>query len=466
MNFIKGISLLLCLFFAHSIAAQPQFWRGAAQIETGKNANFYARKAKKEAKNGKMIKGLMYAAKSLNTSPKKKNIKTAVDVLNTHYQYFITSTESSIAKYQEESKVITKDKEVNNRYAVVRLSTELDRLQQLLKEVPSSNFKPKKDPAFTYTPKDYSSELSKAKNLLEAGKMEILEIHYSKGLAAYNTAKTVQNYRYAAMILNMAMDYDKQYKNVAELYPKAKEKGTTRLIMHSVKIPGAGMINDLTSAQTENHVSSYYYDNSKNKFPYFDFYPADPSGTYIVRDLESYNRERNNFSVFKEKEIDFHFRLISSYLRYNIDEKPTTSNTENVTKEIVIREEKYKDAEGKEKKRKIKGTVRANITYFTKQANIELAMNAKIQKIADESIVQKGDYEVLYSYSYEWATYTGDKRALESYHLSSIEKKPQPRLDIKTAMNEASEKLGDDIGEKLLLPFALKYGAGLRPANN
>lgn len=465
MNIIKGIFLFLSLVFTHSITAQPQYWSAGARIEMDKSANFYARKTKKEAKNGQMIKSLMYAAKCLNTAPKKKHIKTAVDILNTHYQEFISSTETLIGESQAKSVTIVGNSEVNSRYNVVRHYAELDKLQALLVEVPVANFHPKKAPVFTYSPINYSAELAEAKDLLEKGKIEILEIHYTKGLEAYNNAKTVQNYRFAAILLSMAMDYDKGYKDVAELFPKAKAKGTTHLIMHSLEIPGVGMIKALNGAQTENHVSSCYYDKSKDKYPYFHFQPADPSGTYLVRDIETYNREINNASLIKEKDGNFQYRLVGSYLKYNIDELPITSKTDNITKEIVLRTESYKDEDGKTKKRKIKGNVQANITYHTKQANIELAAKVKIQKIADDSILKGNNYEIFHPYSYQWATYTGDKRALESYHLSAVQKKPQPRLDVKTAMNEASEKLGDNIGEKLLLPFAKKHGAALRPSN-
>ena len=126
----------------------------------------------------------------------------------------------------------------------------------------------------------------------------------------------------------------------------------------------------------------------------------------------------------------------------NVDE---VKKNENFKKRITIDHEHYTDENGKQKKRAIKGdvTARAKIYKITRTAN--MSVSASLLDVESAKILYSNSLNEEYKYEYEWATFTGDKRAL-SYHVKSLIRKDAGTAPSKgTMITELSNKLSQKL---------------------
>ena len=120
-------------------------------------------------------------------------------------------------------------------------------------------------------------------------------------------------------------------------------------------------------------------------------------------------------------------------------------------KQVVIRTETYVDSSGESKKRKIKGTVKANVNHYKKRSSATISLAYKIINMNDSSILFNGEVNGRKEYFHEWATFKGDKRALNRKYKLLTNRRDQfaPSKDdlLMTIARNLSSKLGKKISK-------------------
>ena len=92
---------------------------------------------------------------------------------------------------------------------------------------------------------------------------------------------------------------------------------------------------------------------------------------------------------------------------------------------MVIRTETYVDSLGNEQKNEIKGTVKAQVNHFKKNSQASMNLTYQIVNVNDNETLYTGSVAQNKSYQYEWATFKGDKRALNSKYSRLVNRKEQ-----------------------------------------
>ena len=134
----------------------------------------------------------------------------------------------------------------------------------------------------------------------------------------------------------------------------------------------------------------------------------------------------------------------------NIDE---VTKNESFKKRVTVDYEYYTDDNGKQKKRAIKGDVKAKAKIYKITRTANMSVSATLLDIESAKILYSNSIREEYKFEYEWATYTGDKRAL-SYQLKSLIRKEAETAPSKGSMitelsNKISKKLKRELTAKL-----------------
>jgi len=82
---------------------------------------------------------------------------------------------------------------------------------------------------------------------------------------------------------------------------------------------------------------------------------------------------------------------------------------------VVLRTETYKDSAGNDQQRNIEGQVTALVTIYDKTSSLSMAGSYSIVNVQTAAVEKTESFETRKDFAGEWATYTGDKRALGDY---------------------------------------------------
>jgi hypothetical protein len=82
---------------------------------------------------------------------------------------------------------------------------------------------------------------------------------------------------------------------------------------------------------------------------------------------------------------------------------------------VVLRTETYKDSAGNDQQRNIEGKVYATVTVYNKTSSVTMAGSYSIIAVKTAAVEKTESFENKKDFAGEWATYTGDKRALGDY---------------------------------------------------
>ena len=107
------------------------------------------------------------------------------------------------------------------------------------------------------------------------------------------------------------------------------------------------------------------------------------------------------------------FLLIGEVTQVLIEHPQISKERRTETKKVTLREEKYKDENGKEKTRKIKGNVSAHVDYYKHTAVSTIRYSYRLVDVKTNQVFQAHSLSSKDEYVYEWAKQVGgDKRAL------------------------------------------------------
>ncbi len=317
----------------------------------------------------------------------------------------------------------------------------LTNLNKAIKELPTLRVK-KTNEVITLEVTDCSVELAEAKT-------NAAEAHYQEGLTL-SQKEEIDIQKQAAKEFKTAMRYIPQYKDAADLYEEARRKGIKRIaiIPFEDKTGKAGKYGDLSSLIVDDIVSDVMNDASAMEFL-----------EIISRDqLEAVMREQDlgMTGVLDESTAMALGKVlgVNELLTGKISQivyTPTNTITKNVRQEksVVVRTEKYKDDKGKDRTRNIYGDVYARVKVYTRTTNSKITGSYKIIDVKTAKLKKSESFTGNANFKHEWATFTGDERALDrgTSRLASASEEPAP---VETEMiNRAGKDLSQSLSSTL-----------------
>jgi hypothetical protein len=260
-----------------------------------------------------------------------------------------------------------------------KIIAELEALQNIYSAVSSSQA------ASLVTAKDYSAEL---RNAREEGAAE----YYETGMQ-YMESDRRQDARKAYQAFQSANKLQPNFRNTAELMREAREKGTLDVVINPVG-------------------------NSGYMYPQFSNFTSDNFQRSLVRDLggsfgNAFNGARfytdwdaRSMNVTPDWVVDLNWENL------NIGVPRTHTFTRSVSNEI----EAGKDSSGRTIYRTVHATLR--VTRYTLSARASMAY--RITDIYDRSTVRWSTIPAYLDINTEYATYSGDSRALSSHDWALV----------------------------------------------
>nr|WKN39756.1 hypothetical protein K4G66_13755 [Tunicatimonas sp. TK19036] len=482
-TFCFWLTVIVC-FWASACLAQPTTWESPYQVEQGKRDGYYVSQAKKLMKKEAYNASVANAVAALAIVDKKRQIRKAQEALREAYPSAISSSEARISALKASSADFKDDNTVNARYEIVKLYQEMVDFTNALKALPPETLESKKKDDLTFTYNDYSNDLVTAEQLLQEGKQLAAEKHYTEAgdLMASND---IESNKKAAKKYDLATQYIPGFKNANEKYEEARALGTTRMFITDFRNKsGIAPYNHL-GAKVSSHIATTISNNGPYEFfelvhigtvmnQTSEISSADQAATgmtigfsaeQLANDILGTQSDTNtpaqnaspaytdeDDGALIEHLLDQNVHLI---MRGEITRISTAKNnndpvTETIEKEIVLRKEKYKDSEGKEKEREIKGKVAARYTTYSREATAMIEGVYHIVDLATGNIIETQSITGTYKFYDDWASYSGDERALSKYQKSKAKEKPVEFPRDETMIYSASDDYSKEASNSAL----------------
>ncbi len=317
-------------------------------------------------------KALLSAIKKLDKNPGDTGLKNALTGL---YNDASKVHLNNIEIYNSVTDAGKWDKIINEYLALQHLSNIIhssDAIGRLLK-VPS-----------------YDAEL-------QVAKQNAASDYYNIALD-YLNANDKESYQQAYHAFKKANDYVPGYKDVKKLIDKTYQKSVLNVIVNPV---------------TDN--SFYYHNIGRNRFG--NSFNNDYLQRSLVRDLGgdyTKNASARFYTDWEAQSAHINPDLIIDLTWVNLDvPQPYTSQySRNVTKQI----ETGRDTSGHIFYQTISATLYITKKYFTATGDLE----SRITDVATRNIVNTNRYSSQFNWQQEYATYTGDSRALSNSDIAML----------------------------------------------
>lgn len=283
---------------------------------------------------------------------------------------------------------------------------------------------------------DYHQLLLNAKNLAA-------EDHYLKGLD-YRKAGTREAYRSAAQEFKKCLRYAADYHDASELYEDSRRKGLTRVaVMPFENRSGQIEYGDVGDALSSKVVALLLADDE------------------LLETIEIVSRDNMNL-ILEEQELSqsclvdddhsielgnilgVHQIITGSITHINSSEPQTVRNKKDYEKTIIVAQEKYEDKDGKEHIRNVYDKVKARVTFHETRSEVSLLASYQILDVNTSRIIHSNSISCSAGYHHEWATYTGNKKAL-SWSAKSL---VQAEAEVAPSNGELVLKALDDLARQ------------------
>lgn len=439
---MKGISLSLLLLFSVSfIVAQPNYSLKTYKVQKGKKTRFYAREAKGLMKRGEYNKAVLNAAMALKTADKKSHFSNAQERLNETYQPALDGSLNRIEKLKQATATFEGDHTVSSFAELIRIYTTIGDTQDVLASIPRKSFNPakRKDTGFSYEPVDFSKELAATKIKFEESKKDAAAMHYAKGRELENSEEKVE-LKKAAKHFKWANQYSPDYRDAMKRYNGIKIVATTRMGVNKFDMSVSSRYGDVAARLTDELLSSL---TSRAKtLEFFEVIDRDQLDKVIKEQklsLSGLMDETTTAEIGELKGVDV--ILVGNVTENIVDRQESGPSEKSYTKNVVLRKEKYKDEDGKEKTREIKGDVKATAKIYTKTAEATVGCTFKVVDVQTGEVLESGSTIGTDKWTFRWiGSFEGDKRALP---VMPREERKYPSLSKMTnsASKEASKKV-------------------------
>lgn len=293
--------------------------------------------------------------------------------------------------------------------------TELNTLISLVDNLNSLGMNQTEIWLFKANIRDYHTELKDAQS-------NAAESHYQAGLDQMEFDDR-DHLRSAASEFKTAMKFSENYKDCSTLYQQCREGASLRLAIlpfenKSGKKKYGGIGNTLS-----NEVISRLLQNDE-LMEFVDIINRDQLDLIIEEQKLSHSGliDPSN-SIELGKIAGVHRLLVGEVTQILSPKAKETVDKKRVTRKIVIRTETYEDSEGKTRKRNVYGNVKATVRVHIINTEASVIAGYQIIDVTTAAILNSGNLTGQATYNYEWATFSGDKRALDWQMKSLTSKK-------------------------------------------
>ena len=350
---------------------------------------------KKYFKKGQYDLAAYHLSKSLTLKPKNKK---AIYLFELSYDIAVGEHKQNISKLlsiNNNSKWPQLVKEYN---MLVELGKYVNNLRALLKNNVNYNLELVVD--------DYSDKLSEATR-------RSAEYHYNLGLVFQDEADK-ENQKKAAINFRLSQNYIPNYLDSKDLYEKAKRNATYTLLIREF--------------DGNRKYSSYIRDqimlNQSNESKEFLRIINRDELETILSELALVQSGITENDYLEISELSGADHILSATMISSYQPPETIIDTDIRQKnEVVIKKEAYVDSTGETKYKEIKGVVRATVEHYKKKSEAKIRLSYKIININDGKIVYNGEVSGRKDFFHEWATFEGDKRALNNKYKYLVKQK-------------------------------------------
>lgn len=376
--------------------------------------------AKKYYKNANYDQAAFLASKSIKNNFQKKSV--------------IELFENAFIKSRHNYKLKILDIESENNINWPNLYFQYSGLQNLNNELKSlvSFLNNNANYSIDLVPLDYSQKLDSIAFLAA-------DFKYLEGLE-YRKSSDKDSQKFAAKSFKAVQDFVPGYKNSITLYEETRKAAIITLLVS--RFDGDRNIVNYLREQIINSQNDY----SKE---FLQLVTRDQLGSIInERNLVDSGITENKY--LKVATLSGANHIMSASL--NIVHRPAeTILNENIKqeKEITVGKETYLDENGVEKTRKKKEKVTAKVKHYKKSAKSILTFSYKIIDINDSKILFSDNVKEKEKFFHEWATYEGDKRALNSKYNALIKAKDRFAPSRSELNMKAAKRIPKIVIEKL-----------------
>ncbi len=389
-----------------------------------------AKSAEKAFQSGNYDQAVRDAANALRIEPDMENAQLA---LTNAFRPAVRRHEDNIRQLAGRKDIAALDQIVSELETLIELNTLVRDLPPLINKKNQQEMKPQV--------RDYTTEVNRARSNAAGA-------HYAEGkrLAALGG---LDNSKAAAKSMKRTLNYLPDYRDAQSLYETYRRDGIKRIaIVPFYNKSGKrdfGAIGELVSDEI---IAKVLNDTRATEFLELI------SRTEMERVMEELKLGASGLvdetsAIELGKFLGAHEILVGQITQIIADRPETVTKTEQAKKNVVIRTEKYKDENGKDKTRKIRADVTARVKTHKLVANAKIAGSFKIIDIKTTRLTKTDTFTGESSFSHEWATFTGDERAL-SYKVKKLAKEERKVAPSRgERVNQAAGQLASSLAQKI-----------------
>jgi len=292
-------------------------------------------------------------------------------------------------------------------------------------------------------------ELGDYAEALAETKTNAAEAHYQEGLRL-SQKKGVDFQKQAAKEFKAAQQFRPDYKDSASRYQTCRQAGIKRvaIIPFEDKSGKRGRYGAVSEMITDQIISQVMSDPSAMEF--LELVSRDQL-EHIMREqqLEMSDLVDEQTAVRLGRLMGVHKILTGKITQIITVPARTVKKPEKQKARVVVKTEKYTDSKGKKKKRYIWGDVEATVTFYTRTAGASIVGSYKIIDVETARIERSESFTGESKFKYEWATYSGDERALDRKASELVKKGERPAPTAEQLVNQAAENLSTSLAKSL-----------------
>ena len=381
--------------------------------------------AKKYFKKGQYDLAAYHLSKSLTLKP---NNKKAINLFELSYDIAVSGHKQNIRKLLSINNNSKWPRLVEEYNSLIKLGGYVNNLRPLLKNNINYDLELIVD--------DFSDKL------LDANK-RAAQYHYNLGLKFQDEADK-ENQKKAAINFRLSQNYIPDYLDSKELYKRAKRNATYTLLIREF--------------DGNRKYSSYIRDqimmNQSNKSKEFLRIINRDELETILSELALVQSGITENDYLEISELSGADHILSATMISSFNPAETITDTDiKQKKEVVIKKEAYVDSTGETKYKEIKGMVRARVDHYKKQSGAKIRLSYKIININDSKILYNGEVNGKNDFFHEWATYEGDKRALNYKYKNLVKRKDK----FAPSENDLLMSIAKDVSKKFANKIAKHY---------
>ncbi len=231
------------------------------------------------------------------------------------------------------------------------------------------------------TPKSYFDEQNQAS-------LEAADVQMSLGMESLNI-NTIETGRQAYSHFEAAFRYNNQIVNIDSLLNAALDMGTVKVLIEPIPVHSRRL--ELTNEYFENRMFEYFRQFERNRFVKFMNY-----------------QEMEDFQIQPDHVISMQFD------DFVLGQSVIKSETQEIKRDSVV-VGSYTDDEGKT--HDVLGSVKADYTVSRKTLASAGILNFEIRDAYTQQVLINRKIESEDIWTYEWANFNGDERALTNREI-------------------------------------------------